>query len=115
MGTRTLTETLMGEEATSEYATTLYDKTATACMFGYACSSGFGSGNGFGCGSNFGSASSFGMGGGGIAKLIPETPLIERYRFDDSHGLPHINLEVGLMTSGNSIPLLTKHIKLKIW
>ena len=111
---QTLTETLMEEETTG-HATTLYDKTATAYMFGYACSSGFGSGSGFKGGSNFGSALSFGMGGGGIAKLIPETPLIERYRFDDSHSLPHINLEIGLMTSGKSIPLLTKHTKLKIW
>lgn len=50
MRSRTLTETLMGEEIKGEYETYRYDKAATAYMFGYACSSGFG-GSGFGGGS----------------------------------------------------------------
>ena len=44
---KTLTETLMTEEANETYRTNRYDKTLTSCMFGYAsCSSGFGSGMG---------------------------------------------------------------------
>lgn len=56
----------------------------------------------------------FGMGGGGIAREIDNTPLIERFRIDTSHDQSHINYEVGLNTLGRSIPLLTKHKKINL-
>jgi len=107
MRSRTLTETLLAEEETGEYKTYRYDKTATAYMFGYAnCPSGFG-------GSGFGRAGNFGIGGGGIARHLPDLPLTERYRWDTSHSEPHLNFEIAIDTPGKRRPLLQKHTKIK--
>ena len=108
MGTRTLTETLMGEEATSEYATTLYDKTATACMFGYACSSGFGSGSGPKIGRIGGPNSPFGI----IDRPDYLNGGTERFRkpeWDIHHG-DHMNYEIKV--PGIKEPLTNVHIPL---
>ena len=109
MKQRTLTETLM-EEETIDYATTLYDKTLTSCMFGYAsCSSGFGSG----------------MGGPKIGRIGgPNSPFgitdkpdylnggTERFRkpeWDERHG-NHMNYEITI--PGLKDPLINVHILL---
>lgn len=57
-------------------------------------------------------ANDFGLGGGGIARRMDDLPLIERYRYDDSHDDPHINHEIAVETPGRSRPLLTKHGKI---
>jgi len=71
MRSKTLTETIMGEETSGEYETRFYDKTATAYMFGYACSSGFG-GSGFGGGGGFKPLFDFNV--PSIVDIFKETP-----------------------------------------
>ncbi len=97
MKQRTLTETLMGEEAIGEYQTTLYDKTATAYMFGYA-NSGFGSGmgGGFKGGSSFGSAGNFGIGRApnSLKEKVCDFEFQYRAGKHELFGNDHINIDI---------------------
>jgi len=59
--------------------------------------------------SDFKKSSDFGIGGGGIARKIDDTSLIERFRYDVTHEPAHTNYEITIDTMAKRKPLITKH------
>ena len=100
-----LEETLMGLETYGTYSVSVYDKTATSYMFGYA-NSGFGK--------------DFGLGKGFVTGLDigKEDSLLQRFRADDHKPFgQHLNFElfpnpITPDINGNFFPLTNDHLPL---
>lgn len=61
---------------------------------------------------DFKPAKEFNLGPGIARRIDINLPIIERFRYDESHGVPHINYEEILDIEGKRKKFLFKHLKI---